>query len=82
MYRKDSCRFCTNRKGGTGGGGLTYRVLCTWQLLDLAVKWPWLAVGGPIIALVVQENNVLRTVGGSFLAINVVWALNMKIRLH
>ena len=35
--------FCVSRKGGTGGGGcdrgwVTRRVLCTWQLLGLAVK--------------------------------------------
>ena len=33
-------------------------------------------MGGPIIALVVQENASLRTVGASFLAIKVVWALS------
>ena len=79
MRRKDSCRFCINRKGGTGGCGLTHRVLCTRRLLGLAVKWPWLAVDGPIIALVAQEYASLRTVGGSFLAIKMVWALNTSL---
>ena len=45
----------------------------------MAVKWSWLAVGGPIIALVAQGNATLRTVGGSFLAIKVVWALNSSV---
>ena len=33
-----------------GGGGFTHRVLCTWQLLGCGVKWPWFAMGGPILA--------------------------------
>ena len=53
--------------------------MCTWQLLGLAVKWPWLAVGGTIIALIAQEKATLRTVGGSFLSIKVVWALNSSL---
>ena len=28
-------------------GGVTRRVLCTWWLLTLALKRPWLAPGGP-----------------------------------
>ena len=32
-------------------GGVTHRVLCTWQLLGLAVKEPRLAPSGPILAL-------------------------------
>ena len=36
-------RFCVSRKCGTGGGGgVTHRVTCTWWLLGLAVKVPWL----------------------------------------
>ena len=27
------------------------RVLCTWQLLGLAAKGPWLAPGGPTLGL-------------------------------
>ena len=29
-----------------GGDGGIRRLLCTWQLLGLAVKWPWLALNG------------------------------------
>ena len=32
-------------------GGVTHRVTCTWWLLGLAVKVPWLGPGGPIHAL-------------------------------
>ena len=32
-----ACRFSVSREGGTGGG-VIHRVLCTWQLLGLAVK--------------------------------------------
>ena len=32
-------------------GGVTRSVLCTWQLLGLTVKRPWLALGGPILTL-------------------------------
>ena len=32
-------------------GGVTRRVTCTWQLLGLAVKEPWLALGGSILIL-------------------------------
>ena len=46
-----ACWFCVSRKGGTGGGGwVIRRVACTWWLLDLAVKVPWLGPGGPIPA--------------------------------
>ena len=31
--------------------GVTYKVLCTLQLLGLAVKGPWLALGESILAL-------------------------------
>ena len=41
-----------SRKGGQGEvGGVTRRVLCTWQLPGLAVKGPWLASGGQILTL-------------------------------
>ena len=33
-------------------GGVTCRLTYTWWLLSLAVKPPWLAPGGPILALV------------------------------
>ena len=32
-------------------GGITRRVTCTWWLLGLAVKAPWLGPGGPIPAM-------------------------------
>ena len=31
-------------------GGVTRRVTCTWWLLGLAVKVPWLGPGGSILA--------------------------------
>jgi len=43
-------------------GGLTGRVLCTWWLLGLALKRPWLAPGGPPPALTAWtglENTTL-----------------------
>ena len=41
------------QKGWARGllGGVTCRVTCTWWLLGLAVKAPWLGPGGPILAL-------------------------------
>ena len=32
-------------------GWVTHRVTCTWWLLWLSVEMPWLALGGPILAL-------------------------------
>ena len=43
-------------------GGVTSRVLCTWWLLGLAFKRPWLAPGGPPPALTAWtglENTTL-----------------------
>ena len=60
-------------------GGVTSRVTCTWWLLGLAVKAPWLGPGGPILALAAWtglENATLPFVGGSFLAVKVAWALS------
>ena len=57
LRRKDSLcalarRFSVSIKGGIGEvGGVTCRVLCTWQLLGLAVKAAWLPLGWPIFAL-------------------------------
>ena len=42
--------------------GVTRRVTCTWWLLWLSVEMPWLALGGPILALFAQiglENTAL-----------------------
>ena len=43
-------------------GGVTGRVLCTWWLLGLALKRPWLVPGGPPHALTAWtglENTTL-----------------------
>ena len=39
------------RVGQREVGGVTGRVLCTWWLLGLALKRPWLVSGGPPHAL-------------------------------
>ena len=39
------------RVGQEEVGGFTHRVQCTWQLLGLAIKGPWLPLGGPILTL-------------------------------
>ena len=60
-------------------GGVTRRVTCTWWLLGLAVKVPWLGPGGPIPALAAWtgfENATSHLVGGSFLAGKVAWTLS------
>ena len=43
-----ACRFCVGRGEVSG---VTCRVTCTWWLLGLAVKAPWLGPHGPILAL-------------------------------
>jgi len=43
-------------------GEVTCRVTCTWWVLWLSVEMPWLALGGPILALFAQigsENTAL-----------------------
>ena len=43
-------------------GGITCRVLCTWWLLSLAVKGPWLGPSGPLLTLaawISLENTTL-----------------------
>ena len=50
-------------------GGVTGRVLCTWWLLGLALKRPWLAPGGPPPALTAWtglENTTLTLQRASF----------------
>ena len=42
-------------------GGVTRRVLCTWQLLGFAVKWPWLA---PIVTCPAVHAPRQRMSGG------------------
>ena len=50
-----ACCVCgsasAERVGQREVGGVTLRVTCTWWLLGLAVKAPWLGLGGPILAL-------------------------------
>ena len=41
----------SERVGQREVGGLTYKVLCTWKLLVLTAKWPWLGPGGPNLVL-------------------------------
>ena len=48
VRRKDS--LWVSRKGRRS----ICRVLRTWQLLGLSVKWPWLALRGPILTLVAR----------------------------
>ena len=67
LRRKDSlCTlafwFCIERVGQGEVGGVTRRVLCTWWLLGLALKRPWLAPGGPppaLTAWTALENTTL-----------------------
>ena len=68
LCRKDSlCTlvhgFCVSRKGGTGGGGWGHcRLTCTWWLLGLALKGPWLVLGGLLPTLTAWtglENTTL-----------------------
>ena len=50
-------------------GGVTCRVTCTWWLLGLAVKVPWLRPGGPILALAAWtglENATFTLYGAHF----------------
>ena len=50
------------RVGQGAVGGVTGRVLCTWWLLGLALKRPWLVPGGPPHALTAWtglENTTL-----------------------
>ena len=59
--------------------GVTRRVPCSWQLLGLAVKEPWLAPSGSIPALAAQtglESTTLTFWGGSFQAGKAAWALS------
>ena len=56
-----------------------YIILCTWQLLGLAVKDPWLALGEQILTLAAWtglENTILTFYRGWFLAGKASWALS------
>ena len=56
---RTTCRVCMPHAGSASAervgqgevGWVTRRVTCTWWLLGLAVKVPWLWPGGPIIAM-------------------------------
>ena len=37
-------------------GGVTRRMTCTWWLLSLAVKAPWLGPGGPTLSLAARTG--------------------------
>ena len=55
LCRKDSLcvlthRFCVSRKGGTGGGGWGHPQ-GAMHMVAADVTGPWLALGGPILAL-------------------------------
>ena len=73
LRRKDSlfvlARRLAERVGQGEVGGVTRRMLCTWQLLGLVVKGSWLAPGGPIPTLVASKHYPHLS-GGSFLAEN------------
>ena len=60
-------------------GGVTCKVTCTWWLLGLAIKAPWLDRDGPILALAVDRlrKHCSHLVGGLFLAGKAVWALGV-----
>ena len=58
-------------------GGVTRRVTCTWWLLGLTIKAPWLGPGGALAAWTGLENATSsHLVGGSFLAEKAAWALS------
>ena len=51
-------------------GGVTRRVTCTWWLLGLAVKAPWLGPGGPTLALAAWKCRLRKQ------AEKAAWALS------
>ena len=59
---------------GRGGGGVTHRVLCTWWLLPLALKRPWLVPGGPPHDKLRKHYSHLAE--DWFLARKAAWALS------
>ena len=60
-------------------GGVTCKVTCTWWLLGLTIKAPWLGLGGPILALAADRltKHCSHLVGGLFLARKATWALGI-----
>ena len=60
-------------------GGVTGRVVCTWWLLGLALKRPWLVPGGPPHALTAWtglENTTLTLQRAGFLTRKAAWSLS------
>ena len=51
LHTARACSASAKRVGQGEVGGVTCRVTCTWWLLGLAVKVPWLGLCGPIPAL-------------------------------
>ena len=60
--------------------GVTFRVTCTWWLLGLAVKVPWLGPCGPMLAQDAWTSwfrkHYSHLVVGSFLTRKAAWALS------
>ena len=54
--------------------GVTHRVTCTWWLLGLAVKEPWLAPGDCMDRLTKHYSHLVE---GWFLAGKAAWALSV-----
>ena len=56
------------------------RVTCTWWLLGLAVKPPWLGLGGQVLALAAWTGQAYKTLlspcRGFILTENAAWALS------
>ena len=68
--RKHYSHLAEGRVGQGEVGGVTGRVLCTWWLLGLALKRPWLVPGGPPHALTAWtglENTTLTLQRAGFL---------------
>ena len=69
------CGLCVGRKGGTRRGEWGHlKVLCTWQLLGLAVKGPWLALAH--LGCMNRLRDATLSLWGSFLAGKAVCVLN------
>ena len=64
-------------------GRVTHRVTCTWWLLGLAVKVPWLGLGGPILAPAAWTGleNAIHT-GGTEWGVRKTWnAKNLEVAI-
>ena len=61
-HKREKDSHCALARWSERVGGVTRRMTCTWWLLWLSVEMPWLALGGPILALFAQiglENTAL-----------------------